>query len=200
MKNPFFTLALLLFIHTSFAQNQIPAAFSESYLQEYNKEYSKAMNALDNIYDSNSYEINLRLGWLNYLNADYVKSKNYYTNAMKLKPSSIEAKLGYAYPAAATESWGDLMKIYKSILATDQNHYTANLRLATMYYYQKDFWEAKKYSEVLMNLYPFDYSNNLLLGKINVSLGNIILAKKQLNNALLYDPTAIEVLNLLKTL
>ncbi|MFK5880214.1 MAG: hypothetical protein QM478_12060 [Flavobacteriaceae bacterium] len=200
MKNTFFILALLLFTFPFFAQNEVSAAFSESYLQEYNKEYSKAINALDNIYDTNSYEINLRLGWLNYLNTDYVKSKNYYTNAMKLKPGSIEAKLGYVYPIAATESWGDLMKIYNSILAIDPNHYTANFRLSTMYYYQKDFWNAKKYSEILMKLYPFDYSNNLLLGKINVSLGNIILAKKHLNNALLYDPTATEVLNLLKTL
>ena len=200
MKITFNTLILLIFVHASFGQNQISNAFSESYLQEYNKEYSKAIEALDNVYDTNSYEINLRLGWLYYLNADYVKSKIYYTNAMKLKPDSIEAKLGYVYPVYAAESWDELMKTYNSILIIDPYHYTANLKLSTMYYYQKDFWNAKKYSEILIKLYPFDYSNNLLLGKINLSLGNIILAKKYLNNALLYDPTAVEVINLLKLL
>jgi len=200
MKNTFLTLVVLIFTTTVFSQNTISSSFSESYLQEYNKDYPKAIAALDKIYDANSYEINLRLGWLYYSNADYVKSKNYYANAMSLKPESIEAKLGYAYPAAATESWDKLIEIYSGILAIDPHHYTVNLRMATIYYYQKDFGKALKYSEMLLKLYPFDYSNNLLLGKINLSLGNIILAKKYLNNALLYDPTATEVLNLLKTL
>ena len=200
MKQTIFTFALLLFIKVTFGQNQISATFSESYAHEYNQEYKKAIEALDKIYDASSYEINLRMGWLNYLNTDYVKSKNYYSNAIKLNPKSIEAKLGYAYPVAATESWDDLLKIYNSIIAVDPHHYTANLRLATMYYYRKEFGKAQKYSLMLMELYPFDYSNNVMLGKINVSLGNIILAKKHLNTALLYDPTAIEILELLKTL
>lgn len=200
MKQTFFTFALVFFINITFGQNQISASFSESYSHEYNKEYKKAIETLDKIYDANSYEINLRLGWLNYLNGDFVKSKNYYSNAMKLKPKSIEAKLGYAYPAAATESWDDLLKLYNTILAVDPHHYTVNSRIATMYYYRKEFGKAQKYSQMLLELYPFDYSNNVLLGKINVSQGNIILAKKYLNAALLYDPTATEVLELLKTL
>jgi len=116
MKQTFFTFALVFFINITFGQNQISASFSESYSHEYNKEYKKAIETLDKIYDANSYEINLRLGWLNYLNGDFVKSKNYYSNAMKLKPKSIEAKLGYAYPAAATESWDDLLKLYKNLV------------------------------------------------------------------------------------
>ncbi len=200
MKQIFFTFTLLFFINTTFSQNKVSTAFSESYLQEYNQEYQKAITALDKVYDANSYEINLRLGWLNYMNADFVKSKNYYNNAIKLNPASIEAKLGYAYPAAATESWDDLIANYNSILEFDPHHYTVNLRMATIYYYRKEFEKANKYADMVSKLYPFDYSNNLLLGKINVSLGNIILAKKYLNNALLYDPTATEVLELLKTL
>jgi len=200
MYRTYITIALLFSITIVVGQNSVSEAFSKSYQAEYNKEYKDAIAEIDHIYSSDSYEINLRLGWLYYSNGDHVKSKNYYSNAIKIQPKSIEAKLGLAYPIGALESWDELIILYNDILQIDPYNYTVNLRMATIYYYRKDFTKAETYGEKLSKLYPFDYSYNLILGKINLSLGNIIHAKEHLNAALLYDPTATEVLDLLKAL
>jgi tetratricopeptide (TPR) repeat protein len=200
MKRIHLFLALVFTVQFSFAQTELSKAFSESYQHEYNKDYAKAISSLDKFYDANSYEINLRLGWLSYSNGDYLKSQNYYKNAIKIKPSSIEAKLGFAYPTSALENWEDIIKTYNSILAIDPNNYTVNTRMASIYFYRKDFEKAKNYAEIVGKQYPFDYSINLLLGKINVSLGKVTIAKEHLNKALLYNPSSTEVLELLKTL
>jgi len=200
MSRTYLTIAFLFSVTIIFGQNTISEAFSKSYQAEYNKEYADAIAEIDHIYSSDSYEINLRLGWLYYSNGDHVKSKNYYTNAINIQPRSIEAKLGLAYPIGALENWDELIILYNDILQIDPYNYTVNLRMATIYYYRKDFTKAETYGEKLSKLYPFDYSYNLILGKINLSLGNIIHAKEHLNAALLYDPTATEVLDLLKAL
>ncbi len=115
-------------------------------------------------------------------------------------PKSIEAKLGYAYPTGALENWEDIIKTYNSILNIDPNNYTANSRLAYIFYVRKAFEKANNYAKKVSEQYPFDYNNNLLLGKINVSLGKVTLAKFYLTKALLYNPTSNDVLDLLKTL
>ncbi|PHS65834.1 MAG: hypothetical protein COB12_06305 [Flavobacterium sp.] len=200
MSRTYLTIALLFSITIVFGQNSISEAFSKSYQSEYNKEYKNAISEIDHIYSSDSYEINLRLGWLYYSNGDHVKSKNYYANAIKIEPKSIEAKLGIAYTIGALENWDELIILYNDILQIDPYNYTVNLRMATIYYYRKDFTKAASYGEKISKLYPFDYSYNLILGKINLSLGNIIHAKEHLNSALLYNPSSLEVLELLKAL
>jgi len=200
MTRTLLILASFFIINTSFAQDKQSEAFSKSYEFEYNKEYKKAIDVLNTVYDANSYEINLRMGWLTYSNGDYLKSQTYYKNAMKINPKSIEAKLGYAYPTAAVQNWEDVIKIYNQILIIDSKNYTVNSRMANIYYNKKDYDKAKTYANIVYSLYPFDFSMNVLLGKINVSLGNITQAKTHLNKALKYDPTSKDVLALLKTL
>jgi len=199
MKKQQITLTLFLLIGGfTFGQTTVAKAFSVSYQNEYNKNYVNAISVIDKIYDAKSYEINLRLGWLTYLNGDYLKSQTYYKNAMALNPLAIEAKLGYAYPTGALLNWEDVIKTYSSILLIDTKNYKANFNMATIYYNKKNFEKAKNYATTINKLYPFDFSTNLLLGKINISLGNLTIAKQYLNKALLYNPTADEVKGLLK--
>ena len=200
MKKNIITLLSLIAISNLFAQTPTSEAFAKSYEFEYKKDYNSAIQVLDNIYLANSYEINLRLGWLNYAKGDFNKSENYYKNAIKLEPKSVEAKLGLAYPISAQEKWTDLILVYNNILKIDPYNYTVNLRMATIYYYKKDFEIAREYGLKMSKRYPFDYNYNLILGKINLSLGNIIHAKKHLNKALLNTPTSEEVIQLLKAL
>ncbi|MDY0281733.1 MAG: hypothetical protein RBR35_14370, partial [Salinivirgaceae bacterium] len=44
----------------------ILVAFNQSYEAEYFQNYTEAIQQMDKIYISQSYEINLRLGWLHY--------------------------------------------------------------------------------------------------------------------------------------
>ncbi len=198
MKKITLLLSLVLSINLAMAQDAVGTAFKDSYVHEYAGDYAKAIAAFDKVYSADSYAINLRLGWLCFENGEHTKSQNYYSNAMKLQPKSIEARLGYAAPASALGNWDKIIELYKEILAIDANNYTVNSRLAFIYMDRKDFDTAIKYAAVVANQHPFDYSANLLLGKINIGLGKIADAKKHLNKALLYDPTSSEVLDLLK--
>jgi tetratricopeptide (TPR) repeat protein len=99
-------LAILLFIFTSvgLAQDNSAAqqeAFSNSYTLEKAGDYTKAIDALKKVYDQSSYEMNLRLGWLNYMGGLFTESQAYYQKAITLMPYAIEPRFGYVYPASA---------------------------------------------------------------------------------------------------
>src|SRR3954470_18393663 len=98
-------MAVTLISKAQTQDDKILSAFTSSYLGESNKEYLAAILKLEDVYDANSYSINLRLGWLNYLKKEYPKSQMYYRKAMALEPKSIEARFGYVNPTAALQNW-----------------------------------------------------------------------------------------------
>ncbi len=201
MKATFLIVTILISLPELLtAQTEQMQAFSQSYEYENSKDYAGAIAQIDEVYDATSYEMSLRLGWLHYLQGDYIKSLRHYKNAVKIKPGSVEAILGSVYPQAAMENWDEVVSSYEAILTIDPKNYTANLKMANIFNYRKDFNQAITYAQVVGNCYPFDYSVNLVLGQINVGLGKIEEAKQYLNRALLYYPESKEVLELVKTL
>ncbi len=176
------------------------AAFSTSYEAEYFKKYAEAIIAMDKIYAQDSYEVNLRLGWLHYQNGNYSKSDSYYKKAVELQPKSIEAKLGLANAISGLGNWDELMKLYEDILKLDPMNSSANYKLAYMLHSRRKMAQALDHIKIVLEHYPFDFDSNLLAGKIYISLGNITEAKTVLNRALTYNPKSFEVSNLLKGL
>jgi tetratricopeptide (TPR) repeat protein len=175
--------------------------FEKSYIYEYNGEYSKAIDGLKAIYSEESYEINLRLGWLTYLAGFFTESTAYYQKAIELKPLSIEAKLGYVYPASALGNWEQVKKQYNDILQIDAQNTTANYRLGSIYYGAEDYTTALKYFEKLVNLYPFDYDGLLMFAWTNLKLGKFREAEVLFNKVLMNRPndeSALEGLELIK--
>ena len=135
------TIALfvtLFMISNGFSQNYkaIQDAFVLSYKYEKTADYSKAIDPLKQMYNENkeSYEINLRLGWLYYMSGQFTSACTYYQKAMQLMPMSIEAKLGFVNPAAALGNWEQVKTQYIDILKIDENNYTANYRLGMILY------------------------------------------------------------------
>lgn len=181
--------------------SKLESAFSQSYTFESEKNYSDAIDAIMKVYDESKYEINLRLGWLHYENKKYAESINYYKKAIAIKPSSIEAKLGLAYPLYSQGSLDVLIDIYNDILKIDPNQVTVNYRLGLIYYNRLKFTEAKRYFEKYLELYPFDYDAVSINAWNNLKLGNKVLAKELFNRSLLLYPKnsdSIEGLKLCK--
>lgn len=166
----------------------IRTAFEMSYIYEKLENYTTAISKMKSVYDKNSYEINLRLAYLNYENALYSESAKYYQKAVALKPASIEARLGYALPLAAMESWDTLKIQYEEILSIDSNHSTANYRLGLIYYYKKEYETALTYFTRAAKSYPFDYSLTLMNAWTNLRLNNYADAKNLFNTVLLIQP------------
>lgn len=192
-----------LFTLAAYSQSNkgLQAAFKQSYEFEAKKNYEAAIDAVNNVYSETSYEINLRMGWLHYSAAKFKESISYYQKANALMPASVEAKWGMINSYNKLESWNDVEKVYISILKLDQKNASANYNLGLIYYYRKDYVNAKKYFEVALNLYPFGYNNLLMSAWTNYYLGNKNEASILFNKTLMYNPndkSALEGLSLIK--
>lgn len=198
MKKIILNFIFLATLTAGLSQTNVNEAFNKSYSYENDKDYNKAIAEITTVYDVNSYTINLRLGWLYYLTGDYLKSKKFYQKAILLEPKSIEARLGYIYPISAMGNWDDVLKTYDDILKIDPNNSKVNYRIASIYNYRKEYTKAVFYAKKVLDLYPFDYDTNYLLGYVYISLGNITEAKTCLNRALQYNPNSTDVKKLLE--
>jgi len=179
----------------------IQDAFEQSYTSEYSGDYPTAIDILKSVYSEDSYEINLRLGWLTYMAGFFTESTAYYQKSIDLKPLSIEAKLGYVYPASALGNWEQVKTQYYEILKIDPQNSLVNYRLGSIYYGNEDYTTAIKYFEKVVNLYPFDYDGLLMYAWTNLKLGKFREAEVLFNKVLMYQPndtSALEGLEQIK--
>lgn len=186
---PVFTIALLLSSGAVTTGNgQSIAAFKESYVQEAKKDYRQAIAALKKA-GADTYEVNLRLGWLHYAAGLLTESVSYYEKAIYKQPSSIEARLGYALPASTLNHWDKVMEQYQAILRLDPNHSLTNYRMGLIFYNRKDYKTAEGYFQKVLRLYPFDHDSVLMLGWTKYMLGQRNEARELFTKALLYNPS-----------
>ena len=199
MASLLFFTSLSLFSQTNYTT--LREAFAKSQEYEGRGDFADAIGTMKTIYQEDSYEINLRLGWVTYLNGAFTESAAYYQKAIKLKPYSIEAKLGFANPASALGNWDQVVSEYNEILVIDPQNTTANYRLGSIYYGRKDYAKAEKHLEKVINLYPFDYDSMLLYAWTFYKLGKLREAQVMFNKVLLNKPkdtSALEGLSLIK--
>jgi len=186
------TVILIIFITQagSLTQDEKVTAFNTSLIHEGNGDFNKAIDELLKVYEKNkgSYLFNVRLGWLYYETKDFLNSKKYYREAVKINPVSVEALIGITFPLAALNEWNEVQAAYENILKIDPNNFTANLRLGQIYLTNGSYANARKCLELANSLYPVEYEPNLSLGWTYYYLGNTAKAKELLTNALMLSP------------
>ena len=163
-------------------------AFQESYISEASGEYTEAINKLREVYSENSYEINLRLGYLCYLSGKFTESIAYYNKSISLLPLSIEARLGYVLPTAAMGNYNQVLTQYAKILEITPNNSIVMHRIGLIFYGKENYTEAEKNFEKVVNLYPFDYDALTMLAWTKYRLGKTREAKVLFYKALLNTP------------
>jgi tetratricopeptide (TPR) repeat protein len=203
MKRTVLTAIFVFSVLVTMAQDypKLTAAFSDSYAKEKSGKYAEAVTALKALYDANSYELNLRLGWLTYLEGQFSESTGYYNKAIDLMPYAIEPRLGAVLPASSLGNWDVVIAQYNKILTIDPNNTVTLYRLGLISYDKKDYTQAYQLFEKVVNLYPFDYQSVLMLAWTNYRLGKTREAKILFNKALLYSPddaSAKEGISLIK--
>lgn len=203
MKSKLLIIVSILFSSQIFSQenmDKVLKAFSQSYTYEKKGEYTNAIKEIVTIYTSDSYEQNVRLGWLSYEAGKFTEAVAYYEKALALKPMSEEARMGIVYPAAALGNWDQVLTNYLKILENNPGNTTANYRIGNIYYERKDYTKAYSYFEKVVNLYPFGYDALLMYAWTNLKLGKNREAKVLFNKVLMLSPedtSALEGLGLI---
>jgi len=201
LKKSFVIAFIAISFNISAQTKEVMDAFSQSYDFEAIKKYPAAISAINKVYSESSYEMNIRMGWLYYSAGKSKEAIAYYQKAIALMPAATEPLWAIINPLSVLEIWNEVEKNYLAILKLDPKNSTANYRLGLIYYYRKDYVNAKKYLDVSLNLYPFDYNNMLMSAWTNYFLGNKNEAKLLFNKVLLYSPndsSALEGLGLIK--
>jgi len=197
----FLFTVLLLPTFAQVNQTALEEAFSKSYVAEKSGDFSAAMDEIKKVYSESSYEMNLRLGWLNYNAGLFDEAIIFYSRAQKLKPYSEEARFGLILPKSALGKWDDVIAIYSKILEINPQNTVALYRLGLVYYGRKNYNKAYPLFKKVVDLYPFGYDGMLMLGWTSYFLGNNNEAKVLFNKVKLYSPgdkSADEGLKLIK--
>jgi urea transporter/tetratricopeptide (TPR) repeat protein len=144
-------------------------ALVQSCEQEKNKDYPKAIAVLlaQDAANKGSYVLNLRLGWLHYLNHKNAEAERYYRAAIESNPNSIEAKLGCLLPLLGASKLKEAETLARQIIKEDPRNYYANLRLATALRLQKKSNEALQIVKWMLVTYPSDVSFAAELAQLN---------------------------------
>jgi len=179
-------------------------AFKNSIEQETIGNYPNAISELLNIAEKykNDYLVNIRLGWLYYLNSDYSTSVSYYKKALQLSgENNIEAMLGITLPLGEKNDWDEVKDYYQKIINIDEKNYTANLRLGQILLNTANYLNAKSYLSKVQEYYPGDYESTLYLGWTLYYLGDKSSARELFIETLALNPgdkSALKGLELVK--
>ena len=189
MKKTILTLALSSVLAFSLDVNT-------TYLKSYNYEKicacSDAIKVLIPLYKKypNGYIVNLRLGWLFFLNKKYKNAILHYKKALITKPYSMEANIGLIKSYLASEDYNSAIRIGNMILKTDYYNFYGNYYLILALKLKKNYTEAKKIINKMLALYPTSVIYLEQLAQITAK-SNIKKAKEIYKNILILDPNNI---------
>jgi len=180
---------------------KIVTAFTKSYQLEYTKDYAGAIAALKDVDDPTYYDVNLRLGWLNYLKGMFRESVNYYKIAIDLKPDAIEPRIGINYVLTSLGNNDEVIAQNKKILEVNPQNTYSNYAVGMYYYNKGDYGSALTYFEKIVKLYPFTYDALIKYAWTNLKLGKMNEAKALFDRVITLSPgdkSALEGLSMIK--
>lgn len=169
---------------------QIREAYHQSYRYEKSQNYADAIKALMPVLEEypQGYTLNLRLGWLHYLQGGFATARGHYETAVKVAPYSLEAKLGHTLPLLAQERWAEAEAVVRQVLRLDAGNYLANLRLAYALRLQQKFDAADEVVNRMLVSYPTDIALLSELALLKVAQGQGAEAGRIFNDILILDP------------
>jgi tetratricopeptide (TPR) repeat protein len=171
-------------------QSDIAAAYHQSLEFERAQRYQDAVRALAPVYEAypNGYTVNLRMGWLFYLNGNYNNSVAHYEVAGSAAPAALEPRLGRLLPLLAQGRWADAESLAYQIVSVDHYSYYGNLRLIIALRMQKKFDAAYQLAQKMVRVYPTDLHYLVELALLHDARGDAAEAKRLFGEILILDP------------
>ena len=172
----------------------IKTAYLKSYNYEKMEKYNEAIKVLAPLYNkySKTYTLNLRLGWLFFLNHNYKNAENSYKKSLYVNSSSIEAKLGLLKVFLQTENYQKAYILSSEIIKQDYYNYYGNYYAIKILLLEKKYKIAKINIEKILGLYPTDVLFLVELSKVYKQNKNPLLHKLY-NDILILDPNNIYI-------
>ena len=189
MKKIIFIFTLFIF---AFA-NEVQKVYVKSYNYEKTGDYKNAFRVLMPIYAkySKGYTLNLRLGYLLYLQKQYRKSIFYYQKASIILPYSFEPKLGMMKVYFSIEEYKKVLEIGYSLLKRNYYDYYTNLYILQSLKKLKKYKEALEIANKMLLIYPTDKTYLVNLAKIYEIINPQYAKKIYLNSVLVLDPNNV---------
>lgn len=136
----------------------IKERYSKSYNYEKMEQYAEAIKVLAPIYEKyqNTYMINIRLGWLCYLDNKAHNAISYYTQASLLNPLAIAPKLGLIRIYLNRYEFNEAALLSYNILKKDYYNYYGNYYAIQALIGENKYDIAIELSQKMLVLYPID--------------------------------------------
>ncbi len=168
----------------------IAGSYKRSFDYERVEDYQNAIRALAPVYEAypNGYTVNLRMGWLFYLNGNYNNAAAHYDVATRVMPMAIEPKLGWLLPLLAQGRWSEAETLAYQVVSVDHYNYYGNLRLAIALRMQGKVDAAYQIAMKMAIAYPTDILHLVELAQIHDARGDKDEARRLFGEILILDP------------
>jgi len=168
----------------------IKGSYHRSFEYERAEAYQDGIRALAPVYETypNGYTVNLRMGWLFYLNGNYNNAVAHYEVARSAAPFALEPKLGQLLPLLAQGRWSDAESVAYQVVSVDHYNYYGNMRLVLALRMQQKFEPAYQIALKMAGAYPTDLTYLMELALLNDARGNEEEALRLFTDLQILDP------------
>jgi tetratricopeptide (TPR) repeat protein len=199
MKIILFLLLNISLLFSSAEFEDIKSQYFKSYDYEQMQKYGEAIKVLSPLYKKypKGYTLNLRFGWLFYLDKKYNDSIKYYKNASLINPYALDPRLGLIRVYLDTYSFKKAELVSYELLKIDYYNYYANLYVIKALIAQKKYDIATEIINKMLALYPTEIAYLEQLA-IVYKLTNNKYLQKLYEDILILDPNNVLVRSNLK--
>jgi tetratricopeptide (TPR) repeat protein len=168
----------------------IAGAYRRSLEHERTQDYQNAIRSLAPVYEAypGGYTVNLRMGWLFYLNGNYNNAGAHYDVATTAAPAALEPKLGHLLPLLAQGRWAEAEGLAYQVVSVDHYNYYGNLRLAVALRMQGKVEQAYQIALKMVSAYPTEIPYLVELAQVEDARGKKDEAKRLFGEILILDP------------
>ncbi len=167
-------------------------AWKKSYQLEAQGKFKDAASQLIPLVQKNNEYALLRTAYLYYMQRDYGSSIEYYSQAIKLAPKSIDAKLGITLPLMAQQRWRQVKFYTLQVLKQSHWNYTAHLRLMMAEEAMGKWKTLESHAKQLSEVYPGDATSLVYLARAYAWQNNTAAASSTYTKVLQRIPAHIE--------
>jgi tetratricopeptide (TPR) repeat protein len=180
-------------------RNEVQKLWIASFTAENNKEYEAAIAAVEKVVQTansgkNAF-VQMRLGWLHYLDEDYEEAIAAYKTSIEIAPKAITPRQGLLNCYLALNKTDDAIEAAHAILKLDPLNIRANKTLGDLYYVKGDFTRSGAHFQRLTVAYPDDLQLATNLGWCYLKLDEKELALRIFSNVLAVQPDSISAIS-----